>query len=112
MKLSARNQIKGTIIAVVKGATTSHVTVEIAGGQKIVASITNEAVDELAPAPEQATLPRKTRSRVRSFHTYHHVGRFDHDGRALALLQRKLVDGLIGDRGDDFLAASDLDRHM
>ena len=48
MKLSARNQIKGTIIAVVKGATTSHVTVEIAGGQKIVASITNEAVDELA----------------------------------------------------------------
>ena len=47
MKLSARNQIKGTILAVVKGATTSHVTVEIAGGQKIVASITNEAVDDL-----------------------------------------------------------------
>lgn len=47
MKLSARNQIKGTILAVVKGATTSHVTVEIPGGQKIVASITNEAVDEL-----------------------------------------------------------------
>jgi len=48
MKLSARNQIKGTILAVVKGATTSHVTVEISGGQRIVASITNEAVEELA----------------------------------------------------------------
>ena len=47
MKLSARNQIKGTILSVVKGATTSHVTVEISGGQKVVASITNEAVDEL-----------------------------------------------------------------
>jgi len=47
MKISARNQIKGIIVAVVKGATTSHVTVEIADGQKIVASITNEAVDEL-----------------------------------------------------------------
>ena len=47
MRLSARNQIKGTILAIVKGATTSHVTVEIAGGQKFVASITNEAVEEL-----------------------------------------------------------------
>ena len=48
MKLSARNQIKGTIVAVSRGATTSHVTVEISAGQNIVASITNEAVDELA----------------------------------------------------------------
>ena len=48
MKLSARNQIKGRILEVKKGATTSHVRVEIGPGQVITASITNEAVDELA----------------------------------------------------------------
>ncbi|HEX3939225.1 MAG TPA: molybdopterin-binding protein [Xanthobacteraceae bacterium] len=47
MKLSARNQIKGKILEVKKGATTSHVRLEIAPGQVITASITNEAVDEL-----------------------------------------------------------------
>ena len=47
MKLSARNQIKGKIVEVKKGATTAHVRVEIAPGQIITASITNEAVDEL-----------------------------------------------------------------
>jgi len=46
MKISARNQLKGTIIDVVKGATTSHVTVDI-GGAIITASITNEAVADL-----------------------------------------------------------------
>jgi molybdopterin-binding protein len=47
MRLSARNQIAGTIVAVVKGATTSHIRLEIAPGQIVTASITNEAVDEL-----------------------------------------------------------------
>ncbi|MFZ1922320.1 MAG: TOBE domain-containing protein [Xanthobacteraceae bacterium] len=47
MKLSARNQIKGKILEVKKGATTAHVRVEIAPGQVITSSITNEAVDEL-----------------------------------------------------------------
>ena len=47
MKISARNQIKGTIVEVRKGATTSHVRLETAPGQIITASITNEAVDEL-----------------------------------------------------------------
>jgi molybdopterin-binding protein len=47
MKLSARNQIKGKILEVKKGATTAHVRVEIAPNQVITASITNEAVDEL-----------------------------------------------------------------
>ncbi len=47
MKLSARNQIKGKVVDVRKGATTAHVRVEIAGGQIITASITNEAVEEL-----------------------------------------------------------------
>ena len=48
MKISARNKLAGTILEVVRGATTSHVRVEVATGQVITASITNEAVDELA----------------------------------------------------------------
>ena len=51
MKLSARNQIKGTIVEVVKGATTSHVRIDIGNGVVITASITNAAVDELGLAP-------------------------------------------------------------
>jgi molybdopterin-binding protein len=47
MRISARNQIKGTVLEVKKGATTSHVRVDIGNGQVITSSITNEAVDEL-----------------------------------------------------------------
>ena len=47
MRSSARNQIKGTVVEVKKGATTSHVRVDIGGGQIITSSITNEAVDDL-----------------------------------------------------------------
>ncbi len=46
-KLSARNQIKGKVADVSKGATTSHVRIDIGGGTVITASITNEAVAEL-----------------------------------------------------------------
>jgi molybdopterin-binding protein len=47
MRLSARNQIKGKILEVRKGQTTSHVRIEVGGGAVITASITNEAVDDL-----------------------------------------------------------------
>lgn len=47
MKLSARNQFKGKILEVKKGATTAHVRLEIAPGIVITSSITNEAVEEL-----------------------------------------------------------------
>jgi molybdopterin-binding protein len=47
MKLSARNQLEGKITAVTKGATTSHVRIDIGGGVIVTSSITNEAVDEL-----------------------------------------------------------------
>jgi len=47
MRISARNQIKGTVVEVKKGATTSHVRVDIGSGQILTSSITNEAVDEL-----------------------------------------------------------------
>jgi molybdopterin-binding protein len=46
MRISARNQIRGRVLEVKKGATTSHVRVDI-GGNIVTSSITNEAVDEL-----------------------------------------------------------------
>ena len=47
MRLSARNQIKGKIIDVKKGATSSHLRIDIGNTNVITSSITNEAVDEL-----------------------------------------------------------------
>jgi molybdopterin-binding protein len=47
MKLSARNQLAGKIIEVLKGQTTAHVRIEIGNGVIITSSITNEAVDDL-----------------------------------------------------------------
>ena len=47
MKLSARNQLKGKVVDVTKGATTSHVRIDIGQGVVITSSITNEAVAEL-----------------------------------------------------------------
>lgn len=54
MKLSARNQLKGTVVEVTKGATTSHVKIDIGGGVVVTSSITNEAVDELGLAKGKA----------------------------------------------------------
>jgi molybdopterin-binding protein len=48
MKLSARNQLKGKIVAVTKGQTTAHVRIDTGGGNIVNSSITNEAVDDLA----------------------------------------------------------------
>jgi molybdopterin-binding protein len=48
MKLSARNQLKGKVIEIHKGATTAHVLIDLGDGVKVTSSITNEAVDELA----------------------------------------------------------------
>ena len=48
MRISARNQIKGKILSVQKGQTTGHVRIDAGGGVVITASITNEAIDELA----------------------------------------------------------------
>ena len=49
MKLSARNQLAGTVKEVRKGAAIANVVVDV-GGQRIVSSITVEAVDDLGLA--------------------------------------------------------------
>jgi molybdopterin-binding protein len=49
MKISARNILKGTIIDITKGATTSHVRLDV-NGAIVTAAITNESVEELGLA--------------------------------------------------------------
>lgn len=50
MKLSARNQLAGTVKSVSHGASIANVELEVAG-QRLVASITIEAADELGLEP-------------------------------------------------------------
>lgn len=52
MRISARNVLPGTVTTIVRGAVTSHVTIDV-GGHAITASVTNEAVDELGLAVGQ-----------------------------------------------------------
>lgn len=54
MKISARNQLKGTIVEVTKGQTTAHVRIDIGGGVIVTSSITNQAVDSLGLKAGQA----------------------------------------------------------
>jgi molybdopterin-binding protein len=46
MRMSARNQLKGKIVGVEHGVTTSHVKIDV-GGTVITASITKTSADEL-----------------------------------------------------------------
>ena len=46
MKLSARNQLKGTVTSVNQGEAIANVVLDVAG-QRLVASITVEAVQDL-----------------------------------------------------------------
>jgi molybdate transport system regulatory protein len=52
-KLSARNQLAGTVSRVQRGAVTSLVGVELPGGTVVTASVTNAAVDSLGLAVGQ-----------------------------------------------------------
>jgi molybdopterin-binding protein len=52
MKLSARNKLKGKIVEIKKGATTSHVRIDV-GGQMVTAAITNESVEDMKLAVGQ-----------------------------------------------------------
>ena len=47
MKLSARNQLKGKIVSIEKGAVNGIVRIELKGGDVITSSITLHAIDEL-----------------------------------------------------------------
>ena len=47
MKLSARNQLSGTVVAIEKGAVNGIVAIEVAPGLVITSSITNTSIEEL-----------------------------------------------------------------
>ena len=47
MKLSARNQFKGTITSIKTGAVNSIVTLDIGGGNVVTSTISINAVEEL-----------------------------------------------------------------
>ena len=47
MRISARNQLPGTVLSVQKGAVNGLVTIEVAPGVVITSSITNAAIEEL-----------------------------------------------------------------
>ena len=47
MKLSTRNQIKGKVIEIKKGAVAAKVKIDIGGGNTITSTITVEAVNDL-----------------------------------------------------------------
>jgi molybdopterin-binding protein len=49
MKLSARNQLSGTVAEIRRGEATANVVLDVKG-QRLVASITVEAVDDLGLA--------------------------------------------------------------
>ena len=53
MKISARNQLKGKIVAIKPGVTTTHVKIDV-GGQIVTAAITAEAAEELGLKPGMA----------------------------------------------------------
>jgi molybdate transport system regulatory protein len=47
MRLSARNQLPGTVASVDVGAVMAAVVIRLEGGQEVVAAITKESVDSL-----------------------------------------------------------------
>ena len=47
MRLSARNQINGTIVSIKEGAVNGIVVIDIGGGNKITATISMDSVSEL-----------------------------------------------------------------
>lgn len=47
MKLSARNNLKGTVTDIKKGAVAAQVTIDVGGGNVITSTVTVDAVSEL-----------------------------------------------------------------
>ena len=46
-RLSARNQLKGSVSRIQKGAVNSEVVIELSGGDSVTATVTNESIETL-----------------------------------------------------------------
>ena len=55
-RFSARNQLMGTVSAIQAGGINSQVTLTLAGGSKLVAVVTNDAVSALGLKPGEASV--------------------------------------------------------
>ncbi|WAR43980.1 TOBE domain-containing protein [Methylomonas rapida] len=53
-KISARNQLPGTVTEVKPGAVNSEIDIELAGGDKVAATVTNDSVETLGLRKGQA----------------------------------------------------------
>ena len=51
MRISARNQLPGTVKSVIEGAVMAEVVVEVAGGHEIVSAITVDSARRLGLEP-------------------------------------------------------------
>ena len=51
MKLSARNQLKGTVKSITPGAVNAEVAITLAGGTEVVSIITKASAEALGLAP-------------------------------------------------------------
>jgi molybdopterin-binding protein len=51
MGLSARNQLKGTVKSLIKGEVMAEVTIDLAGGETVVAAITRGSAESLGLKP-------------------------------------------------------------
>jgi molybdopterin-binding protein len=51
MGLSARNQLKGTVRSLIKGEVMAEVTIDLAGGETVVAAITRGSAESLGLKP-------------------------------------------------------------
>ena len=57
MRLSTRNQLRGTVATIEPGSVMTIVKVNLDGGQTVTASVTKEAVEDLALALRLPVMP-------------------------------------------------------
>ncbi|MBX6755053.1 MAG: TOBE domain-containing protein, partial [Thermorudis peleae] len=56
MRISARNQLRGTVKSVKHGTVVSEVVLDIGNGQELVSVITRESAEQLGLAPGMAVV--------------------------------------------------------
>ena len=56
MRISARNQLPGTVVSVEQGSVMSTVTIRLSGGEEVVSAITKESAQSLGLAAGDAVV--------------------------------------------------------